>query len=237
MKKLLTFKSFSIIFLLFLGLEILCDLTIESRWGLYLTKPILMPLLIIWAKMASNRQNDVMKLLYTSLFFSMFGDIFLMFQSEIFFLLGLSSFLIAHILYIWMFIKEINSGNPVSLNQKILRGLPFAIFYIIFMYILIPNIVNIDAAMVGPVMVYALTICIMGYTAALRSRSASPTSFAWVLLGALAFTISDTCIAVNKFINPIPYPTLPIMTLYGIGQLLITGGILYENNKVENFAK
>lgn len=236
MNKFLTFKSFSIIFILFLVLEIVCDLTLDSRWGVYLTKPILMPLLIIWAKMASNRQNEVIKLLYTSLFFSMLGDIFLMFHTEIFFLFGLSSFLIAHLLYIWMFVKEISTGNVVNMNQKLLRGLPFVVFYVIFMSIAIPYIVEIDSAMLAPVMIYALTICVMGYIASLRSRAVSPTSYAWVLLGALAFTISDTCIAINKFINPLPYPTIPIMLLYGIGQLLITGGVLYENNKVENFA-
>lgn len=236
MNKFLTFKSFSIIFLLFLVLEIVCDLTLDSRWGVYLTKPILMPLLIIWAKMASNRQNEIIKLLYTSLFFSMLGDIFLMFHTEIFFLFGLSSFLIAHLLYIWMFVKEISTGNVVNMNQKLLRGLPFVVFYVIFMSIAIPYIVEIDSAMLAPVMIYALTICVMGYIASLRSRAVSPTSYAWVLLGALAFTISDTCIAINKFINPLPYSTIPIMLLYGIGQLLITGGVLYENNKVENFA-
>lgn len=235
MKQILTFKNFSLLFIAFLIIEMCADIFLESRWGLYLTKPLLMPLLIIWAKLASNRQNKVMNLLYAGLFFSMWGDIFLMFRNEAFFIFGLGSFLIAHICYIWMFITEISLGNTVTMNQKILRFLPFSIFFGGFMAYILPSIAQQDANMIAPVIVYALTITIMGYTASLRSRCASPSSYAWVLMGALAFTISDSCIAINKFIEPIPYPTLPIMTLYGIGQLLITAGILLENNKVDNF--
>lgn len=235
MNKFLTLKPFSILFLAVLLIEILCDILLDTRWGVYITKPLLMPLLMIWAKLVSNRQDKVMKLLYISLFFSFWGDFFLMFNKEEFFIFGLASFLIAHILYIWLFVVEIAAGNPVVMNQKILRVLPFAIFYILFMAICIPHIIQVDAAMVGPVLVYALTITIMGYAASLRSRAVNPTSFAWVLIGAIAFVLSDTCIAINKFINPIPYTAIPVMTLYGIGQLLITAGILQKNTKLENF--
>lgn len=37
-------------------------------------------------------------------------------------------------------------------------------------------------------------------------------------LGAVLFLISDTLIAINKFISPIPYAQIGIMFLYYLGQ-------------------
>lgn len=235
MQRLLTFKNFSLIFLCVLALEITLDLAFDSRWGVYVTKPLLMILLLVWAKAVSNRQNNIMNLLYLGLIFSWLGDVFLMFRSELFFLFGLSSFLLAHIFYIWMFISEISKGSAVPMRQKVLRSFPFLIFYIGFMAFLLPAIADKDSQMLAPVMIYAFTISFMGYMASLRSRAVSPQSYAMVLIGAIAFTLSDSCIAINKFISPIPYTALPVMSLYGIGQLFICTGILRENNKIENF--
>jgi uncharacterized membrane protein YhhN len=45
-------------------------------------------------------------------------------------------------------------------------------------------------------------------------------------LGAVLFIISDSLIAINKFVGDIPFPTLLIMSTYGVAQLFITKAYL-----------
>jgi alkenylglycerophosphocholine/alkenylglycerophosphoethanolamine hydrolase len=41
----------------------------------------------------------------------------------------------------------------------------------------------------------------------------------WAIAGALLFYISDTILAMDRFVNPIPHARLLTMTTYHLGQL------------------
>ncbi|RYF87579.1 MAG: hypothetical protein EOO03_10465 [Chitinophagaceae bacterium] len=78
------------------------------------TKPLLMPLLMIWLGMhvSSNNQRN---LILAALAFSCAGDVFLLleYKNKMLFIPGLVSFLTTHILYIIYFLKR--PGNARSL--------------------------------------------------------------------------------------------------------------------------
>jgi uncharacterized membrane protein YhhN len=59
---------------------------------------------------AKNNFNSTTILIALGLLFSDFGDYFLMFEGEEFFLKGLVSFAIAHIFYIISFAKDVLAG-------------------------------------------------------------------------------------------------------------------------------
>ncbi|MGR3812383.1 lysoplasmalogenase [Jiulongibacter sp. NS-SX5] len=178
-----------------------------------ITKPLLMPLLALYYwKSASEKSN----LLFIALLFSWLGDIFLMFEGQQFFLMGLGSFLIAHLTYSLKFYKKF-SGRWLPL-------LPLVSFGLIFTVLILGD--SLPEVMQLPVYVYISAIIIMVFLAS--ARNINQQSFVFVLTGALLFMLSDACIALNTFNKDIPYPPLWIMTTYGLGQYLIVKGILEE---------
>ena len=73
--------------------------------------------------------------------------------------------------------------------------------------------------MLIPVAVYLLIILGMGISAALGT-----TNHSLVVVGAALFIISDSLIAINRFLVPVPLSGLLVMTTYYMAQFLITYG-------------
>jgi alkylglycerol monooxygenase len=171
-----------------------------------MTKPLLMPLLMLWAYQEGLRD----RLLFTALFFSFLGDVFLMFDG--YFIPGLASFLLAHLAYILLFKRDYT-----------FQFLPFVLFgictsaYLIFLYPHIPD------AMKLPVIAYCTVITGMGISAASRSKDKA---YAYLVIGAVLFIISDALIAFNKFYKDIPHDSLYIMSTYGAAQYVLVRGWL-----------
>ena len=61
-------------------------------------------------------------------------------------------------------------------------------------------------------------------------------SFKLILVGAILFTMSDSLLALNKFLQPIPLAGVWIMASYAAAQYYITKGVLAncEEEKIEN---
>src|SRR5690349_11816314 len=101
-------KSYWLIAFVF---ALVCEL-ISIQWQLsylhYAVKPLLVPLVVGYLlSSTSGTTGPLKKWILCALFFSWLGDMLLMFdeRAEIYFLSGLSSFLIAHIFYIVFFHK------------------------------------------------------------------------------------------------------------------------------------
>ena len=154
-----------------------------------------------------------------ALVFSWMGDILLMFESlnSNYFIFGLIAFLIAHVFYIVLFdqvrIRE-------KFKQSLLPLLPIAIYYILLISLLQPNL----GEMQKPVSIYGLVISIMLSFAADLWRLKDKTASFLIIFGALLFIISDSLLAINKFYRQFEYAGIAIMLTYGIAQLLITLG-------------
>lgn len=223
------FPAFSIIYFVVLAIEIYAD-TIGNLQLVWITKPLLMPLLLaLFLLNAKNSPSNEKWWFAGALFFSMLGDIFLMFRRENLFIFGLGSFLIAHLAYIISFLPRIKEAK-LAWSEKAIYALPFVAFVLLFLNFLYPFLDAIEErkALFFPVSIYAVVISLMGYSAFLRRKSVSIGSFWMVLLGAFLFIISDSSIAINKFVAPLAFPGLVIMSTYGVAQYLITWGVLKD---------
>ena len=199
----------------------------------HITKPALMILLFLFylSKVGKDR-GMAQKFILFSLAFSWSGDVNLMMPSvegfasfeEQFFLLGLVSFLIAHVLYIFSFrLDVVHNGGHGALSKKPWLAIPFVAFLIGFMYILFPHI---KPEMQIPVIVYATVINLMGLAAIHRWGKVSKESFWWVMGGALLFIASDSMIAINKFLAPFESSRVLIMLTYITAQYMIVKGTI-----------
>ncbi|MGB0929678.1 MAG: lysoplasmalogenase [Chitinophagales bacterium] len=192
----------------------------------YITKPLLMLFLaLFFYRNAPKPLTQLSKVTLYALFFSWLGDVLLMFQNHqaIYFMLGLVSFLIAHLCYIFAFTK---TPKPSKGSIKIVAAASFV--YLLVGMGSINFLKDGLGDMLIPVIVYSLTIIGMNVMAVSRYKKVSNSSFWWVMIGAISFLISDSLIAVNKFYTPIPAPSFWIMSTYCLGQFLIVIGILKQ---------
>jgi len=198
---------------------------------MYITKVMLMPLLAIYFYVQTREIKQYLHL-YLALFFSWWGDIFLMFirSGEVnslvknFFILGLISFLIGHVNYILHFLKEISRPfKDTLIGKKTYLLAPFLLFVLLLLKLLFPGL----GSMKLPVTIYALVIVAMAVTALNRKEIVSNASFWLVFIGAILFVFSDSCIAINRFYQPFVEARVVIMSTYIVAQFCLVKGIVY----------
>ena len=213
------FVLFLIIYTLILIFELTFDNTENLKSCHYITKPLLVSSLIIFFLKQNHHQDSKTKqFVVSALIFSMLGDILLMFteMNSLFFIGGLLSFLIAHVMYILVFLKKRN------IAKKALKFmLPLLVYTIGLFYFIKEGLGDLFIS----VIIYMFVILMMATTAFLREGSVSKNSYNLVFLGAIFFIISDSLLALNKFYSPLPLSGIWIMTTYSIAQLLIVLGL------------
>lgn len=193
------------------------------------SKYALIPALIlhVWKNRVSGDRSYFW--LLSALLFSWIGDGLLLYTqvNEIYFLLGLASFLLAHVAYIISFRKAATSESAVALNKLwILLPVGYAGTLIA---LLIPHLGD----MMVPVVAYALIITAMCVQAMLRFGKTSGYSYWFVLIGAIIFIASDSMIAWSTFHTPFDLSRLLIMSTYIVAQyLLVSGLLLHERPEV-----
>ena len=218
-------KYLSAIYLLIGVLEVSAEALGNDTLRL-ITKPLLMPVLILFFFNAVKPSlNKTHKLLMVAFIFSWFGDVFLMFVrfNELFFLAGLASFLITHVLYVVCFAKVAIKEEKALLPSKFWILIPLLAYFGLLMRAFFPNV---PADMQIPVAVYSATIALMVVFAINRYGRVNDKSFSLVLAGALMFMFSDSLIALNKFLfeGSLSFAGVGIMILYISGQYLIASG-------------
>jgi uncharacterized membrane protein YhhN len=183
------------------------------------SKPMLMPALIYLVyEHAKGRATARHMLLLLALVFSWVGDLMLMQPEEQYFLLGLGAFLLAQLTYVYIYWISTYQRPELRLTP-LLPILTFTIFLLAF---LIPR----TGDMKIPIVFYAVCITGMACMARLRAGLTSNQSFQWVMLGSVLFVISDSTIAINKFVQVVPMSGLIIMATYIAAQILIAVGLL-----------
>ena len=195
-----------ILYFLILILEIYFSQNGDSTL-MKITKPLLMPILMLLAFQSGIKD----KFLYIPLFFSLLGDVFLMYSGQNFFMLGLGSFLLGHIAYIFLFKKQF--------QFNLFKSLPLSVATFLYFMVLKKGIPN---ELFIPVAVYCSVITLMAIFAVCRITNAK--SYQIVLLGAILFVISNSLIAYNKFYETLKYSTVLVMSTYGLAQYLIVTG-------------
>lgn len=186
----------------------------------WISKPLLMPLLFLYfiTEMPAGKKAGSGWII-AALFFSWCGDVLLMLQDrhELFFLLGLSAFLLAHCGYILFF-------NKIRLEEKI-PGNPWYLLGVVIYYGLLIGWLSpyLDAGLKIPVRIYGVIITVMLMLALHMRPLAAGRLF---IAGAACFVLSNSLLAVNKFYQPLPLAGLLVMLTYGAAQYLIVKGAI-----------
>ena len=219
---------FLVLFFIFAGIEIFSEYK-EIKKIEYLTKPLLMPLLIlfyIFGVIETTSINNVDWLIIVALIGGCAGDIFLMLENEEkWFLFGMAAFLINQLFFIISFFLSISDiTNFISWGYFLLGP---AILILVFT---VPRFIKKTEDMKIPVLVYLVAILLMHIAAIFRIAEFQGLPFVLVYVGSISFIFSDACIAVNKWAGEFTNARLIIMTTYILAQFYITLGLLLTAN-------
>jgi uncharacterized membrane protein YhhN len=210
---------------LFLALVIavLDWIAVARKWQRveYFAKPATMLALLAWLGVNGGFQGSMMWFAL-GLLFSLGGDVFLMLPRERF-IPGLVSFLIGHICYLIGFNSTSMVFNAASL---ILLVVVLFTGYQVYRRVAIGLQAGGNSKLKLPVLVYSIVISMMLFSALSTLIRSDWRLFAAVFAssGALLFFISDSTLALNKFVAPIPNGRVIVMITYHIGQILIALG-------------
>jgi uncharacterized membrane protein YhhN len=195
---------------------------------LYVLKPGTMALIICLAVtgLAQQRAAGYAYAVVAGLAVSVVGDVLLMLPRERF-IGGLAAFLVAHLLYIWGLWFGL-SAQPVVMDlviPPVLALLGGFVFRRLSRGIREQG----QEAMLVPVGVYAAAITIMAWRAAvvLFQPGALPV-YRWLpALGAALFYLSDTALAWDRFVRPLPRRNLIIMATYFAAQYCFAASVAF----------
>lgn len=196
-----------------------------------ITKPLIVITVAGYFFSATKNISSRLKVwIGSALLFSWGGDILLMFQDEnsLFFLLGLSSFLLAHIFYI-VFLHKVRLAEKIK--SRLWTLLVIAVYYSVLITFLTPWL----GEMRLPVRVYGLVISFMLMLALHLLFLVNRRAGLYIAGGAILFVLSDSLLAINKFYQSFEAAGFLVMLTYGLAQIfLATGAAAYLNG---NFSK
>jgi len=189
-------------------------------------KPILMPLLGFGVY--SFKNFKLKNTLLAGLLFSWIGDVILLFSdiAELYFILGLVSFLISHLMYCTLLNEQTKGKTIKNKNLLIIGSLFIAIYLVVIITTLFPYLGHLKV----PVLVYACVLLIMLLFAFNGFLVWKKQGKNYVLCGAIIFVFSDTILAFDKFYHPIQKSSFLIMLTYLVAQYLIINGVLKLNS-------
>lgn len=214
-------KVFEWLFFLVAIAEIGSQLINRPEWNLFIKPLIVLSLLAFYFLKVDSKNH----LFIGSLTFCWLGDVLLLFnhRNEIFFLAGLGSFLVAHVSLIVLYGKlKTKKGEGMNGPQKARASFPIILAGTGLVTILYPALGDLKI----PVMAYTFALLLMILRAIYRYGFTSLQSFWSVTVGALLFMISDSLLAINKFLQPVDSAELLIMTTYMGAVYMITKGVI-----------
>lgn len=197
----------------------------QKQYHTYL-KPLLIPILLVffWTNTKSKKYAVSTSLITVALIFSWLGDMFLLKQREensLFFLLGMISFLMTHILYIIFFIRV----KPIQLVKGTEAFFGAVITIIassqVFRYVE-PNLGDLKV----PVVIYMVVISLMAVTATniASSKTLRNLAIQYFIPGAGLFLLSDAVLALDTFFFKESFLGVVVMMSYGYAQCLLVQG-------------
>lgn len=181
-------------------------------------KLVPMILIILYAAKRLPKEKRLLHwLILAGLFFCAIGDATLHW-----FVVGLSAFLIGHVFYLagfftqWQFTK-----------LRAIFIVPIALYGVVMGSILAKALQDAgDAALMLPVLLYILVISTMAWSAIMSGNK-------FTIAGSLLFVISDSILAWNMFVEPVPSSHLLIMSTYYGAQFLIAHSLQSFSGKKE----
>jgi uncharacterized membrane protein YhhN len=180
-------------------------------------KPAALVLLIAVALARGATDSSTGEWLLVALAFGLLGDVFLLSDTVTRFTLGLAAFLVGHLAYVAAFVAA--PGGAFGTLELLVVVLVLASSLAATRDVL-PNAWRSD----GP----ALAVPIALYTTVIAAMlvMAFATGLWLVALGAAIFVVSDSTLARDRFVAPLPHGHLFVMVTYHLGQALIVAGLL-----------
>lgn len=210
-------RKWLIVAILVTGVIHLATLSMDSTVLHWIFKLLPMALIIVLA--VSSQPADKFRmykiLVVIGLIFSIAGDAFLLKNGNQWFMFGLSSFLVGHLLYVAAMIRRWEFSFLAMLCV-----IPIGIYSWLIGWHLHNGIManSGQSDLWLPVAVYVGVISAMCWTAIMsRNWHAS--------VGATLFAASDSILAWNKFVGAVPASGIWIMLTYFAAQLFIAGSI------------
>jgi len=155
---------------------------------------------------------------------SLAGDAFLMFPG--YFIPGLVSFLVAHLLYI-VLLRQGMAWFPSRRALAATLGVGAAMYAYLWWG-------GLPAALRAPVAAYVVVIALMAAQAIGRATVLRDGPSAGVAIGAGFFMLSDSLLAVNRFVMPLPMAQLWVLGTYYAAQVLMVRWLLRSDRPLRS---
>ncbi|MGW3302776.1 lysoplasmalogenase [Streptomyces rubiginosohelvolus] len=174
-------------------------------------KPLLMPLLAGYAAL-----RGAPRLLVAALLFGWGGDVFLLADNDLAFLVGMGSFAVGHVCYLTLFGRGEGRGRAPA---PLVTGAGYAVVLVVFLVLIWPDL---PADLRIPLTGYSLLLTAMAWRAGVFGPYAAA--------GGALFLLSDALIATGIAKWPqAPAPDLWVMLTYIAAQTLLTLGVLTKH--------
>lgn len=194
----------------------------EGQYHLYYVLSVTTFLIFAYAikrRKVSDKKSYSMGVI-VGLGFSIFADACMVSSNYfgIFFLFGLSLFLCAHICYVVAFWRA-----PYFKAIDLVPLILMVGYGVVVFFVLQPGLGD----MMVPVIFYIAVICTMGWRAlsAIFRDNYTKNQKYCIVFGASFFMLSDTILALNRFLDPIPYSSMWVLSTYLTAQYLIASSI------------
>jgi uncharacterized membrane protein YhhN len=179
-----------------------------SRLGVALAKPVASTIFVITALLAGALSSPYGQLILLGLVLSWLGDSFLIPKRPIFFVLGLGSFLLAHLAFSFAFLQL-----PMAAISALVAAIVTSIFAVIILRWLWPHLPDkLRLAVVAYVAAIFLMVVLAGGTV----TAVQPQ----LLGGAILFAVSDIFVARERFVSSSVANRLWGLPLYYAAQLV-----------------
>jgi uncharacterized membrane protein YhhN len=201
--------------------------TKAARRARYLVKPLLMPALrTAFLEATPGRYDRLKRTTATAEAFSWGGDVALLGSGDRAFLAGVGSFFGAHLAYITGF---------SSVRQRPLRLDSSGVKAAAGLFLTAAPVLGLAARrkspeLALPVVGYAGVLAAMFATSTMLDPTIDPRARRTIQAGTTLFLVSDSILAVQKFLLNKEHPALEaaVMATYTAGQGLIAGGVAHR---------
>jgi len=193
------------------------------------TKCLLMPFLAMTYYLGCPKEK-FSKVILFAILFGYLGDILLLIEG--FFLLGVVSFLVGHLLYIVTFFVETGLKNYRK-NLLVLLLVCVVYFYIETEVLGYFRPALVKFGLWGPLFVYTSILSALNISSALYAYCYRNIYSILAYIGSIIFYVSDCILAKQLFFEYNKYYQISIMFTYILGQSLISLGMANKMNSFE----
>lgn len=207
-------------FLIFVSAVIAITLDATGNTSLYRAVKPLTSVLVVLLPMLCGRKapRTYWLLTVTGLLFCLVGDIFLLDEAN--FVFGLGAFLLAHLLFTISF---------VALDKFKLYLTPLLVLfalglgYYLFLY---PSL----GSLAVPVFLYFLFIVVMCWQGISLYLWKKTKAHGMIAIGVVLFLLSDSILALNKFIVPLAWSGVLVLSTYWAAVALLANAAVKKSN-------